>query len=137
MFELQGLPRSTFTEATSINNAGQVVGESQVGNVIYAVEWSNGNVINLGSLPGAGTNLPLSINDAGKAVGYTYIGSSAFTTATEWDDGSAINLGGFPLLRLARPSASTTLARRLDLAEAPSCRLRRLHPSSPSPPPGQ
>jgi hypothetical protein len=51
----------TFSFASDINNAGQVVGFSVVGGVEIATEWSgDGTVIELG--PGAAS----SINDTGQ-----------------------------------------------------------------------
>jgi uncharacterized membrane protein len=56
---------STLSEADSINDAGQAVGRSIVDGVEYAVEWSDGNIINLGLGRAYG------INNAGQVVGYT------------------------------------------------------------------
>jgi probable HAF family extracellular repeat protein len=49
---LSGLPGSMESFALGINDGGQVVGESIVGGVAYAVEWSGGSAVNLGALPG-------------------------------------------------------------------------------------
>ncbi len=72
-----GLPGSTDNGASGINDAGQVVGSSEVGRVTYATEWSGGSVINLGGLPGSTLSGADSINDGGQAVGSsgTYIGA--------------------------------------------------------------
>ena len=67
---LGGLPGSTFSMAYGINNAGQVVGESDgpaPGD--YATEWSSGSVINLGGLPGNYRSSAFGINSAGQVVG--------------------------------------------------------------------
>jgi uncharacterized membrane protein len=64
-----------FSEANSINDAGQVVGYSIAGNVQYATEWTGsvgGSIINLGGLPGFTQSVAYGINDAGQAVGFSY-----------------------------------------------------------------
>jgi uncharacterized membrane protein len=53
----------------SINDAGQVVGDSEVGGVDYAVEWSGGKVIKLGGLLGFMDSVAIGINNAGQVVG--------------------------------------------------------------------
>ena len=62
---LGGLPGSTDSIAEAINDAGQVVGYSDVGGLFggvgYATEWSRGRMINLGE----GFNAT-AINDAGQ-----------------------------------------------------------------------
>ncbi len=63
--DLGGLPGSTDSEASGINNAGQVVGSSDG----YAIEWSGGSVINLGGLPGSTFSFATGVNDAGQVVG--------------------------------------------------------------------
>ena len=80
---LEGLPGSTFTEAYSINNAGQAVGSSVVNGVSYAIEWSGGNVIALGGPGTAATG----INDSGQVV------VNGPSGAIVWNDGSIINVG--------------------------------------------
>ena len=85
--------------ANSINDAGQVVGQGVGG----ATEWSNGNVINLGALPGSIGSEALGINDGGVVVGDTSVvpTHSVFGTeyATEWSGaigGTITNLGVLP-----------------------------------------
>ena len=53
---------------------------------IYAVEWSNGKIINLGS------GIAQGINDLGQIVG----GFGSSESAIEWSDGKVINLGILP-----------------------------------------
>jgi probable HAF family extracellular repeat protein len=79
--------------ARAINEAGQTVGESNVGGA-HATEWSGGSVINLGGLPGSTNNDPTGINDAGQVVGQADI--DGFLSAVEWSGGSVINLGSLP-----------------------------------------
>lgn len=64
--------------ATAINDRGQIVGVSGIcGSSVgalsakHAVMWQNGEVIDLGSLGGAGWNTPMAINDAGAVVGFS------------------------------------------------------------------
>lgn len=42
-----------FAGLNGINDAGQVVGFSDIGAGFYAAEWSGGSVINLGGVPGS------------------------------------------------------------------------------------
>ena len=91
VIDLGGLPGFTFSEAFGINDAGQVVGFSQVGVAQYATEWSGSTIINLG---GDVDSEALGINNAGQVVGYS--AARLGTYATEWRGGSAINLGGLP-----------------------------------------
>jgi probable HAF family extracellular repeat protein len=65
VINLGGLPGYLASEALAINDAGVVVGWSNVGGDYYATEWSHGKVIDLG--PGEA----LAINDAGVAVGWS------------------------------------------------------------------
>ena len=69
-----------------------MVGESSVGGRGYAIEWSGGKVINLGSLPGSPNSFALSINDAGQVVGYSEFADGT-VEATEWSGGTVIDLG--------------------------------------------
>jgi probable HAF family extracellular repeat protein len=59
-------------DATAINDAGQVVGDSfdSFGRS-HAIEWSGGKVINLGRLPSSLESFAFGINDAGQVVGYS------------------------------------------------------------------
>ena len=40
---------------------------------IFATEWSNGQVINLGGLPGSTRSQAYGINDAGQVVGFSVV----------------------------------------------------------------
>ena len=65
-----GRPANSISNvAYAINNAGQAVGVSEVGGVNYATEWSDGQVIDLGGLPGSTYSIAYGINDAGQVVG--------------------------------------------------------------------
>jgi hypothetical protein len=67
---------------------------SIVGGVDIATEWSGGNVINLGGLPGSTSSGPIAVNDSGQAVDFSLGGG--VISATEWSEGNVIDLGGFP-----------------------------------------
>ena len=93
VINLGGLPGSTFSEASSINDAAQAVGFSLVDGQAFATEWSGGKVIDLGGLPGSASSVAEGINDAGQVVGYSLVGGNIY--ATEWSGGSVITLGGY------------------------------------------
>jgi probable HAF family extracellular repeat protein len=94
VIDLGGLPGSTQSSAYSINDAGQVVGLSRIGDYEHATEWSGGSIIDL--LPGSTSSdsVAESINDAGQVVGGGCTSSGC--GAIEWSGGSVINLGGLP-----------------------------------------
>jgi uncharacterized membrane protein len=50
---------------------GKVVGFSAFGDTQVATEWSNGQVIDLGGLPGFNSSEAFGINDAGQVVGFS------------------------------------------------------------------
>lgn len=82
----------TYSNATGINNAGQVVGYSAtIGDVaIHATLWSGGTITDLGTLGGVYSGAS-GINDAGQVVG----SSSTITAshATLWSGGAITDLG--------------------------------------------
>jgi uncharacterized membrane protein len=90
--DLGGLPGSTENVANAINDSGQTVGYSLIGDIAYAIEWSSGSVINLEGLPGSTFAEAYSINDAGQAVGFSVVDGVGY--ATEWSGGNVIALGG-------------------------------------------
>ena len=69
-------------------------GRLVVGGAAYATEWSGGNAINLGGLPGYTESGANSISNVGQIVGASVVGGVGI--ATEWSGGSVINLGGLP-----------------------------------------
>lgn len=96
---LASLPGTTYSVANGINDSGQVVGDSIVGGIEYATEWSGGSVIHLEA--GASAN---AINDAGQVVGGSVIGG--VVVATEWSGGgSVIDLGNLPGFTYGRVNA--------------------------------
>jgi probable HAF family extracellular repeat protein len=77
------------SDATSINNAGQVVGYIHGGR--EAVEWVNGQLIDLGGPPESAAE---AINDAGQVAGGGSV--NGVGVALEWSGGQVIDLGGLP-----------------------------------------
>jgi uncharacterized membrane protein len=63
-----------------------------------AVEWSGGQVIDLGGLPGSTSAAAESINDHGQVAGWSSGPTSGgyFSQATEWSGGQVIDLVGLP-----------------------------------------
>lgn len=91
VMDLGGLPGRTTTEATAINDGGQVVGYSYIGsgsNNTSATEWSGGQVTYLGQ------GIPLAVNDMGQAAGYTGIDGHFY--ATEYSGGQTLILPSLP-----------------------------------------
>ena len=85
------LPSATYSFARSINNNGQIVGESQVGSGVQQVLWQNGEIAQLGS---SWWNAK-SINDSGQIAG-TGGNSDGMTRAVVWQNDSATELGAYP-----------------------------------------
>ena len=104
---LDGLPGSTGSSALSINDVGQVVGESfGPGGVSSAVEWTGGSIVDLGGLPGSTSSSAGGINSIGQVVGVSF-GTVGPQTATQWGGGSVIDLG-FP------PGSTSSAARTVN-----------------------
>ena len=109
-----GLPPGSPTGlAEDVNDAGQVVGESEsvIGGAPHATEWSGGSIVKLGSLPGSTGSVAVAINNAGQVVGVSTVGGVQVTT--EWSDGSVIVWKACQVPRVAKPPALTTLGRWL------------------------
>jgi probable HAF family extracellular repeat protein len=94
VINLGGLPGFADSDASGINDAGQVVGLSLVAAGNQATEWSGGNAINLGGFP---NSQAVSINDAGQAVGYSGTQIFPVPEPSTW----AMMLAGFAGLGLA------------------------------------
>jgi probable HAF family extracellular repeat protein len=77
---LGALPGASFSEATAINNLGQVVGwsyaaqEYQDNLIHHATLWSNGQITDLGTMGGI-TSEANGINSAGQIVGFASFAS--------------------------------------------------------------
>src|SRR6266550_3898088 len=84
MIELGTLPGGSGSEASGINNGGQVVGASaDADGTAHAFLWTpgapngaTGTMTDLGSLPGGSAGRAFGINDRGQVVGCSYISSS-------------------------------------------------------------
>jgi probable HAF family extracellular repeat protein len=87
------LPGGNLSNASDINNNGQVVGVSNTANGNPSgVVWQNGTIQNLGTLPGNDFSSANAINDAGVAVGNsgTFSGN---LNAVVWQNGAIQNIG--------------------------------------------
>jgi len=80
--------------ARGINNAGQVVGNSNAATGNRAFLWQNGVMTNLGDLPGGYGSVAYGINNAGQVAGTSeaFTGSRAFM----WQNDVMTNLGVLP-----------------------------------------
>ena len=78
--------------ASGINNLGQVVGESGGHGFLY----SNGNMQDIGTLPGYTYSIPNGINDAGQIVGKAIDGSGTVSSAFLYSNGQLQDLGKLP-----------------------------------------
>ena len=71
MQDIGTLPHGTYSNATAINNAGQVVGFADAGTgLLFGFLYSAGTMTNLGSLPGGYGSYAQGINNKGQIVGY-------------------------------------------------------------------
>lgn len=86
-----------FTNATAINNLGQVVGGSSAEQGTRATLWQNGTITDLGDLPGGNDfSYANGINDLGSVVGYSSV-TTAGARAFLWEAGFGIkDLGELP-----------------------------------------
>ncbi|MBD1930619.1 MULTISPECIES: CHAT domain-containing protein [Cyanophyceae] len=86
------LPGGNLSNASDINNNGQVVGVSNIANGNSSgVVWQNGTIQNLGTLPGNDFSSANAINDAGVAVGNSGTFSSNLN-AVVWQNGAIQNI---------------------------------------------
>jgi probable HAF family extracellular repeat protein len=86
------------SQALAINNAGVIMGSSTTSTgATHAVEWGNGVLGDLGTLPGGGNSAATAINNASTplVVGYATTAAGA-THAVEWAGGQIIDLGTLP-----------------------------------------
>ncbi len=78
MQDIGTLPHGTYSTATSINNAGQVVGYGDIDTgTFFAFLYSAGTMKDLGTVPGGMSSYAQSINDNGAIVGYAALTSGA------------------------------------------------------------
>jgi hypothetical protein len=118
------------------------VGISVVGGLEIATEWTSGNIISLGALPGANLSEPHGINDSGQTVGNSLFGFSY--DATEWSASGArrraeqrARAGGQEISALDKstPQQAGMGARQCCSVTSPNCRALEppLDPRCPSP----
>ena len=83
----------------SVNNFGQVVGQSTIGTTTpgapHAFMWSDGAIHDLGVLPGGGQSSGRGINDLGQVTGYSTV-SGGSQRAFLYANGVMTNLGAEP-----------------------------------------
>lgn len=81
------------SEATDINDVGQIVGWSMVPlEGKHAVIWESGTVNKLAALPNGTTSSASALNNMGRVVGWTRLGGAG-NVPVLWDDGIAIDIG--------------------------------------------
>jgi len=83
------------TSANGVNNAGQVIGQSDLAgsSVDHAFLWQDGQMTDLGTL-GGDNSVAMAINDAGQIVGYADTIPGTFSAhAFLYEDGSMIDMG--------------------------------------------
>jgi probable HAF family extracellular repeat protein len=107
------LPGGGVSVALDVNADGQIVGGAatapgsdlfvegngirRAGPGVHAVLWQDGQMTDLGTLPGGDASLALAINDAGQIVGYSTIAPNDETIhAVLWDNGEIVDLGTLP-----------------------------------------
>lgn len=89
------LPAVAYSRATSINDLGEIVGETDT----FAFLWRNGEVLDLGNLGGVATYAN-DINDAAQIVGASYTNEvtplGPMAHAYVWQNGVMTDLGVLP-----------------------------------------
>lgn len=105
---LGSLPGFPDSVASSINNQGTVVGGSLYAGSIEPTAWVDGNIINLGILPGFaglyGTvgGLANTLNESGQIVGFQYANSGVIPIV--WQNGVPTQLSTLPGHDSAEPT---------------------------------
>lgn len=93
--DLGALPGGSATCGRSINDSGQVVGETGLSPAWRAFLYTNGAMANLGTLPGHIGSGAFGINASGQVVGQFWSGSGS-TRAFLYSGGAMIDLGSLP-----------------------------------------
>lgn len=97
MKDLGTLPGATVSGAIGLNDAGTVVGYSNLKNHpatdFVAVQWSpTGAISKLGTLSGGSSSAAFEINSSGEVTGDSFL-ASGLVNATSWTDKKIKNLG--------------------------------------------
>ena len=97
MKQLVTLPGGTVSGAIGINNAGTVVGYSNLKghdpSDFFAVKWSpTGAITNLGTLSGGTSSAAFQVNSAGEISGDSFL-ASGVVNAARWTDNKIKNIG--------------------------------------------
>jgi probable HAF family extracellular repeat protein len=96
MVDLGTLPGGTFSEPSSVNNRGQVVGEANTASGdIHAFLFENGAMVDLGTLPGGNFSRAMGINIRGQVVGESTTASGDMH-AFLFENGAMVDLGTLP-----------------------------------------
>ena len=100
MKDLGTLSGATVSGAVGVNDAGTVVGYSNVkgqpATNFIAVQWGPyGGITNLGTLAGGASSSAFQINSAGESSGDSFV-SNGKVNATSWADKKIKNLGALP-----------------------------------------
>ncbi|MHC4434976.1 MAG: fibronectin type III domain-containing protein, partial [Planctomycetota bacterium] len=80
--ESGGIQYLPITGARGINDSGQVVGGSRTG--LHASLWTDGVLIDLGTLGGRDRSVATGINNLGQVVGYSYPAMGGIRHACMW-----------------------------------------------------
>lgn len=75
LVDLGTSPSGYNSEAFAINEAGVIVGDADIDNLVHAVKWVDGTLSDLGVLSDSGVASAYAINRAGVAAGVAYQGN--------------------------------------------------------------
>ena len=100
MTDLGTPPGYVSSQATSINNSGQVIGTcAPISGPTHAFIYSGGIMTDIGTLPGGSVSYAIGINDSGQVVGYSDVNSYGLSHAFLYRNGNMIDIGtlsGYP-----------------------------------------
>ncbi len=126
--DLGALGTGDFSVATAINNAGVVVGYSNVTPVlVHAFRWADGTLTDLGALPGDGnTSRATAVNDAGQVAGVSSRASGGFGYTVRWTGGVIQDFGSPNTFQLSFGTGIDPAGRVVGAQRPPDS--RDLHP---------